>query len=100
MPAMIEKQDTHTPTGDAAGRKAGDSPWAALYARIQTVALRRADALAADAVDDEASFDRAARAIRALVGAAEIARRMKREDEKESTAHDETPEHPIAGRDA
>ncbi len=61
--------------------------WERLYERIRVIALRRTAALMEEDAVDEA-FDRGARALRTLMSAAEIARRMKNQDEKETDLHD------------
>ena len=59
-----------------------ETGWAGVYARLCALALARAAAMTSSAsltgdADGEASFDRGARAIRALMSAAETARRLK-----------------------
>jgi hypothetical protein len=61
--------------------------WERLYERIRVIALRRTAVLMEEDAIDEA-FDRGARALRTLMSAAEIARRMKTQDEKETDLHD------------
>ncbi len=61
--------------------------WERLYERIRVIALRRTAVLMEEEAVDEA-FDRGARALRTLMSAAEIARRMKTQDEKETDLHD------------
>ena len=63
-----------------------DRSWEALAARIQKLAHRRSRSLLAD--HDEDAFDRGARALRTLMSAAEVANRMKREEEKERETDD------------
>ncbi|MAW80209.1 MAG: hypothetical protein CMI63_08215 [Parvularcula sp.] len=63
-----------------------DRSWEALAARIQKLAFRRSRSLMAEAFDED--FDRGARSLRLLMGAAEISNRMKREEEKEQQSHD------------
>ncbi len=67
--------------------------WEPLYERIRVIALRRTSALMEEDVVDEA-IDRGARSLRTLMGAAEIARRMKTQDEKETDLHDGAPKTP------
>jgi hypothetical protein len=67
--------------------------WERLYQRIRVIALRRTAALMEEDAVDEA-FDRGARALRTLMSAAEIARRMKTQDEKETDLHDGAPKTP------
>lgn len=59
--------------------------WARLYDRIRLLALTRAAAMTGDAAleDEPERFDRGARALRTLMSAAEVARRMKEQDAKE-----------------
>ncbi len=67
--------------------------WEPLYERIRVIALRRTSALMKEDAVDEA-FDRGARSLRTLMSAAEIARRMKTQDEKETDLHDGAPKTP------
>ena len=60
-----------------------EADWSRLYARIREIALARAAALAAQDAEADDAFDRGARALRTLMGAADIARRMKDQDAKE-----------------
>lgn len=60
-----------------------EADWARLYARIREIALVRAAALAAQDAEAGDDFDRGARALRTLMSAADIARRMKDQDAKE-----------------
>ncbi len=66
---------------------AGESGWAGVYARLCALALARAAAMAAGDAEDDADFDRGARAIRALMSAAEIARRLKDQDAEDKDIH-------------
>lgn len=67
--------------------KPADDDWQSLYARIRQLAYQRSVALLATE-DEPDSFDRGARSLRTLMSAAEIARRMKFEEQKEQDAHD------------
>ncbi len=67
--------------------------WDQLYDDIRVIALKRSSALLGEDDADE-RFDRGARALRTLMGAAEIARRMKLQDEKERDLHDGEPKPP------
>lgn len=69
--------------------------WDALYERIRVLALKRSAAMV-DAPEEEPDvFDRGARALRTLMGAAEVARRMKREDAKEQDLNEREKPAPI-----
>lgn len=73
-----------------------EESWDALYARIRFLALQRSEAMARDAFEEEDAFDRGARSLRALMGAAEISRRMKCEDDKEKDLNDLRPDKPVS----
>lgn len=61
--------------------------WSDLYARIRTLALSKAAAMAVHDFDDDEEFDRGARALRTLMSAADIARRLKDHDAQEKDMH-------------
>ena len=83
MPSM--NTETKNSNSNAAGEN-GES-WNALHARIVKLAHRRSQSLLAGDDEDE-TFDRGARALRTLMSAAEVANRMKREEDKER--HEQT----------
>jgi len=88
---VLSMMRTHLNINDRLGPTQGldEAPdWSALYARIRLLALSRTETMAAIAIDEVDSFDRGARALRTLMSAAEIARRMKAQDEKESDLHE------------
>ena len=64
-----------------------EESWSALYARIRALALGKAAAMAVQEVREEGEFDRGARALRMLMSAAEIARRLKDQDAEEKDAN-------------
>ena len=70
-----------------------EESWSGLYARIRALALGKAAAMAGQDVRDEGEFDRGARALRMLMSAADIARRLKDQDteEKDRNARHATP---------
>lgn len=82
--SMMKNQTSQTPETVRAEEE--DEDWNALSARIQKLAHRRSRSLLAD--HDEDAFDRGARALRTLMSAAEVAARMKREEEKERETDD------------
>ncbi len=95
LPMMENQNQTRSETAAAENHpQADDDAWQALYDRIRMLALRRSSALAADETLSEDAFDRGARALRTLMGAAEIARRIKQSDAKEKTAHEEDRKPP------
>lgn len=63
---------------------AEEESWSGLYARIRVLALGKAAAMAGQDVHDEGEFDRGARALRMLMSAADIARRLKDHDTEET----------------
>ncbi len=69
--------------------------WAPLYGRIRKLALRRSAVMIDDPEDAIDDFDRGARALRTLMSAAEVARRMKTLDAKEDALHDGQERPPI-----
>ncbi|MEM8935653.1 MAG: hypothetical protein AAGC77_04530 [Pseudomonadota bacterium] len=89
-------EKTARPNGGAAH---DPDSWEALYARIRVLAARRAEGMIYE--DDETdAFDRGARALRTLMSAALVARRMKSEDAKDAELNDEqAAERPIADED-
>ncbi|WP_375205586.1 hypothetical protein [Hyphococcus sp.] len=82
--SMMKNQTSQTP--ETVRTEEEDEDWNALSARIQKLAHRRSRSLLAD--HDEDAFDRGARALRTLMSAAEVANRMKREEEKERETDD------------
>ena len=76
---------THTDQNDT---------WDELYDRIRLIAMRRSETLLIETAAGSDETDRGARSLRALMGAAEIARRMKCEDEKEESLNDQAPQPP------
>ncbi|WDI32161.1 hypothetical protein PUV54_03015 [Hyphococcus flavus] len=87
---MMKKTENHTAPDDD-----GDASqsWDALHDRIRTLALRKSEAMLG-AYAEEEEFDRSARSLRMLMSAAEVAGRMKREEEKEAKPHDQAPAKP------
>ena len=83
---MMKNQTSTAPETDRAETESED--WNALSARIQKLAHRRSRSLLADHDDD--AFDRGARSLRTLMSAAEVAARMKRDEEKERETDDQT----------
>ncbi|MHA7871154.1 MAG: hypothetical protein ACX939_02270 [Hyphococcus sp.] len=69
--------------------------WESLYERIRLLALRRSEAMVDAPEGEPDAFDRGARALRTLMGAAEVARRMKREDAREQESHDAGETAPV-----
>ncbi|MEM9617540.1 MAG: hypothetical protein AAF936_06230 [Pseudomonadota bacterium] len=67
---------------------ADQKSWEALYERIRTLALKRSAVMIDEPEDEADAFDRGARALRTLMSAAEVARRMKHQDLKEQELHD------------
>ncbi|WP_375203636.1 hypothetical protein [Hyphococcus sp.] len=82
---MKKHQPETTPETNGADAESED--WCALSARIQKLAHRRSRSLLADHDDD--AFDRGARSLRTLMSAAEVASRMRREEEKERETDDQ-----------
>lgn len=70
-----------------------EEDWSGLYARIRTLALSKAAAMAGQDIQDDGEFDRGARALRTLMSAADIARRLKDQDatEKDLNARQAPP---------
>ena len=70
-----------------------DENWSVLYARIRTLAASKAAAMATQEACDDEEFDRGARALRTLMSAADIARRLKDRDaeEKDLNARNASP---------
>ena len=62
--------------------------WAELYDRIQKIALIQSAIVLCDQGVSEQKIDRGARALRMLMSAAEIARKLKLEEQKEIDADD------------
>lgn len=87
---MIENQSINA---SAAKQTDGES-WARLYERIRVIAHRKTAALIDGPEEDDGAFDRGARALRTLMSAAEIARRMKLQDEKDERPDDEDEKLP------
>ncbi len=85
--AMMNTEPEHNPPAHAPDTEDKES-WGQLYDRIRQLALHRSAAMIDDPQDETDIFDRGARALRTLMGAAEVARRMKSLDAKENTLHD------------
>ncbi len=86
MPSMMKNQlEKSFPAQASYTDEKAD--WAVLYERIAAIALRKSAMLIGEE-DEEETFDRGARALRTLMGAAEIAARLKRQDEKEQDLDD------------
>jgi hypothetical protein len=96
MLPMFEKNKTNGAGAPEAETRpqADQSVWGALYDRIGLIALRRSAPLIGEEAPGEAALDRGARALRALMGAAEIARRIKTAEEKDRSAHEQTGKPP------
>ena len=90
MPPMT-KSDLDTPYTDYASLT-DEQRWKRLFDNIRKIALKKSDAMINAYFADEEDFDRDARILRTLMGAAEIAGRMRRHDEKERDLNDERPE--------
>ena len=86
MPSMMKDQLQKSFPAQAAHTDE-KADWAVLYERIAAIALRKSASLIREEEEEEI-FDRGARALRTLMGAAEIAARMKRQDEKEQDRDD------------
>ena len=91
MRAMMTNQPKHN-------AQPKDDDWQSLYARIRQLAHQRSLALL-ETEDEPEGFDRGARSLRTLMSAAEIARRMKFEEEKERNVH-ATAKDPAISDDA
>ena len=96
MPPMFETRPKNSsevlPATGAAKFAAPD--WDELYDCIRVLAMRRSALLLQSDPDSEHDFDRGARALRTLMGAAEIARRIKTQEEKDNTPDEETGKLP------
>ena len=68
--------------------------WEDLYERLRLLAVRRSTEMILDEFSTDDQFDRGARCLRTLMGAAEIARRIKTFEDKERSEHDERPNAP------
>ncbi|MEO1243210.1 MAG: hypothetical protein AAFX54_14970 [Pseudomonadota bacterium] len=86
---MMKNANSHIPP--AADQKS----WEALYERIRTLALKRSAVMIDEPEDEADAFDRGARALRTLMSAAEVARRMKHQDLKEQELHDAGETAPV-----
>ncbi len=92
LPVMTKKQIHNPPEKDTG---TDDQGWGQLYDRIRQLSLRRSALMLAETIDEDDAFDRGARALRTLMGAAEISRRMKLQDAKEQSLDDEQETGPI-----
>ena len=72
-----------------------DQSWEQLYSRIRVLTLKRSASMLSEPTDDADQFDRGARALRALMSAAQVARRMKQEDAKEKRLDEEKHTRPV-----
>jgi len=95
MPPMTE-HDQKPRIGKPSERYAFDDvpDWSELYQRIHKLALRRSQSMLEELFANDEEFDRGARALRTLMGAADISRRIKQSEEKEQSAHEEDPQRP------
>ena len=84
-PVMKNKPDHIPPEKDP---KADEKSWDQLYERIRQLALRRSAVMIDEPQDEADAFDRGARALRTLMSAAEVARRMKNQDAKKDNLND------------
>lgn len=83
--APMMKNDLHIVPPQTAAH--AEESWSGLYARIRALALGKAAAMAGRDIHDEGEFDRGARALRMLMSAADIARRLKDQDAEEKDAN-------------
>lgn len=97
MPPMTNS-DPHTDPEAAPAKIRPDTDeknWAEIYDRLRSLAFRRSSPmLAMDDAEDE-RFDCGVRSLRALMGSAEIAHRLKQYDEKEKTPDGEDEGDPL-----
>ncbi len=85
MPPMMKNDPKNIPPED--NPDTDEKGWSRLYEHIRLLAIRKSGAMIMDEEDGNEQFDRGARALRTLMGAAEVARRMKRQDEKDMSLH-------------
>jgi len=91
-PVMRNKSNHNSPDVTPA---TDDQSWEQLYGRIRVLTLKRSASMLSEPTDDADLFDRGARALRALMSAAQVARRMTQEDKKEKRLDDEKHAKPI-----
>ncbi len=91
-PVMRNKPQHNSPEVTPA---TDDQGWEQLYDRIRVLTLKRSASMLSEPTNDADQFDRGARALRALMSAAQVARRMKQEDTKEKRLDDENHAKPI-----
>jgi hypothetical protein len=93
MAPVMRKHSEHTPPVQTPDTD--KQSWEQLYDRIRVLTLMRSAVMLDEPADEAEAFDRGARSLRTLMGAAEISRRMKQEDAKEQGLNDEKTRTPV-----